>query len=48
MTGVSTGNGGRFLPPGYACVLRTDWLRPYSITVLPNGTYLGRKDDDGL
>ena len=29
--------GRHFLAPGYACVIRTDWLRRYHDTVLPKG-----------
>ena len=38
----------RFLPPGYACVARAEWLRRYRDTVLPEGAYVWYKSDDGF
>ena len=45
---LSRNNGDRFLPLGYACVPRADWLRRYHDTVLPKGTHFWYQGDDGL
>ena len=45
---LSRNNGKRFLVPGYACVLRAEWLRRYHDTVLPKGAHFWYKGDDGL
>ena len=41
-------NGKRFLAPGYAFVLRAEWLRRCSDTVLPKGAHFWYKSDNGL
>ena len=45
---LSRNNGERFLPPGYACVPRTEWYRRYRHTVLPKGAHVWFNGDDGL
>ena len=45
---LSCNNGERFLVPGYPCITRTDWLRPYHYTVLLKGAHFWYKGDDGL
>ena len=45
---LSRNNGGRVLAPGYACVLRAEWVRRYRDTVLPKGAHLWFQGDDGL
>ena len=36
------------MPPGYACVVRAEWLRRYRDTVLPTGAHVWYKGDDGF
>ena len=45
---LSRNNGERFLPPGYACVPRAEWLRRYRDTVFPKGAHVWFKGDDGM
>ena len=45
---LSRNNGERFLAPGYACVLRAEWLRRYHDTVFPKGAHYWYEGDDGL
>ena len=45
---LSRTNGERFLAPGYTCVPHVEWLRRYHGTVLPKGTDVRCKGDDGL
>ena len=45
---LSRNNGERFLVPGYACVLRADWLRRNNDRVLPKRAHVWYKGDDGL
>ena len=42
-------NGGQsVLVPGFACIMRTEWLRHIRDTVLNKGAHLWYKGDDGL
>ena len=45
---LSRNHDERFLAPGYACVLRAEWLRRYRDTALPKGAHFWYKGDDGL
>ena len=45
---LSRASSERFLAPGYGCVPCAEWLRHYSITVLPNVAHIWYKADDGL
>ena len=44
----SGSNSERFMPSGYGCVPRAEWLSCYSTTVLPDGAHFRYKGNDGL
>ena len=41
-------NRERFLAPGYGCVPRAEWLRRYTVTMLPKGDHFWYKGEDTL
>ena len=45
---LSRNNGEHFSVPDCTCVTRTEWLRRYRDKVLPKGTHVWYKGDDGL
>ena len=45
---LSRNNGERFLAYGCGCVPRSEWLRRYSTTVLPNEAHFWYQSDHGL